>query len=110
PGADVQALTTDGNKTFGVSVTDTSGNIVTGSGNFTLATHSLPTLTVGLIAGDGVLNIAEAAAGFTLNGTSSGLAAGTAVLVTIPGLADPISGVVNALGTGWTAVVAPGLL
>ncbi|WP_047608344.1 Ig-like domain-containing protein [Rahnella aquatilis] len=110
PGVDVQALATDGSKTLGVSVSDAAGNIVTASGSFTLATHSLPTLTVGAIAGDGVLNIAEAAAGFTLSGTSTGLVAGTTVLVTIPGLADPVSGIVNTLGTGWTAVVAPGLL
>ena len=110
PGVDVQALATDGSKTLGVSVSDAAGNIVTASGSFTLATHSLPTLTVGAIAGDGVLNIAEAAAGFTLSGTSTGLVAGTTVLVTIPGLADPITGTVNGLGTGWTAVVAPGLL
>lgn len=30
--------------------------------------------------------------------------------VTVPGLADPISGTVNPDGLGWTAIVAPNLL
>lgn len=110
PGVDVQAITTDGTKTIGVSVTDAAGNNVTASSDFTLSSHALPTLSIGVIAGDGILNITEAANGFTLSGTSSGLAPGTAVQVTVPGLADPINGTVNPDGLGWTAIVPPNLL
>ncbi|RJT46693.1 Ig-like domain-containing protein [Rahnella woolbedingensis] len=110
PGVDVQAITTDGTKTIGVSVTDPAGNNLTTSADFTLSSHALPTLTIGVIAGDGVLNISEAANGFNLSGSSSGLAPGTVVQVTVPGLADPISGTVNPDGLGWTATVPPGLL
>ncbi|KQN48029.1 hypothetical protein ASE99_15980 [Serratia sp. Leaf51] len=110
PGVDVQAITTDGTKTIDVSVTDAAGNNLTTSADFTLSSHALPTLTIGVIAGDGILNISEAANGFNLSGSSSGLAPGTAVLVTVPGLLDPISGTVNPDGLGWTAIVAPGLL
>ena len=110
PGVDVQAITTDGTKTIDVSVTDAAGNNLTTSADFTLSSHALPTLTIGVIAGDGILNISEAANGFNLSGSSSGLAPGTAVLVTVPGLVDPISGTVNPDGLGWTAIVAPDLL
>jgi len=110
PGVDVQAITTDGTKTIGVSVTDAAGNNLTTSADFTLSSHALPTLTIGVIAGDGILNITEAANGFNLSGSSSGLAPGTVVQVTVPGLADPISGTVNPDGLGWTAIVAPNLL
>lgn len=110
PGVDVQAITTDGTKTIDVSVTDAAGNNLTTSADFTLSSHALPTLTIGVIAGDGILNISEAADGFNLSGSSSGLAPGTAVLVTVPGLVDPISGTVNPDGLGWTAIVPPGLL
>ncbi|MGG5215575.1 Ig-like domain-containing protein [Rahnella variigena] len=110
PGVDVQAITTDGTKTIGVSVTDPAGNNLTTSADFTLSSHALPTLTIGVIAGDGILNITEAANGFNLSGSSSGLAPGTVVQVTVPGLADPISGTVNPDGLGWTAIVAPNLL
>lgn len=110
PAVDVQAITTDGSKVIGVSVSDAAGNIVNASAEFTLATHALPVLTLGVIATDGILNISEAAAGITLSGTSSGLAPGTQVLVTIPGLVTPVQGTVDLDGLGWTAVVAPGLL
>ncbi|UJD88504.1 Ig-like domain-containing protein [Rahnella aquatilis] len=110
PGGDVQAITTDGSKTIDVRVTDAAGNNVSTFADFTLSTHALPVLTFGVIAGNGILNISEAANGFTLSGTSSGLAPGTTVQVTVPGLADPISGTVNPDGLGWTAIVSPGLL
>lgn len=88
PGGDVQAITTDGSKTIDVRVTDAAGNNVSTFADFTLSTHALPVLTFGVIAGNGILNISEAANGFTLSGTSSGLAPGTTVQVTVPGLAD----------------------
>lgn len=110
PGVDLQAITTDGNKTVSVSVSDAAGNTASNSADFTLAIHALPVLTLGVVAGDGVLNISEATAGITLTGTSSGLAPGATVLVTIPGLATPVSGTVNPDGLGWTATVEPGAL
>ena len=62
----------DGAHTIVASETDLAGNTGSARLTFTLDTTA-PTIAIGTIAGDNTVNAAEAAAGFTINGTASGL-------------------------------------
>ncbi|WP_338152918.1 Ig-like domain-containing protein [Chimaeribacter coloradensis] len=79
PAAALQALA-DGTTTIEVTVSDVAGNSATTSQTPTVALTA-PTLTVGTIADDNVINYAEAQAGVTLTGTSS--LPGSTVTVTL---------------------------
>ncbi|WP_260516109.1 Ig-like domain-containing protein, partial [Serratia fonticola] len=69
PAADLQALP-DGTPALTVTVTDTAGNNNTLNTTVTVDATA-PTLTVGLIAGDDVLNAAEVLVAQTVSGTAS---------------------------------------
>ena len=106
PTLDLRGITTDGLKTVEVSVTGADGNTNTVTDDFTLAINTLPTLTIGPVAGDNILNIAESAAGFIVTGAASNLPDGTAVILTIGTV--QFNGTVT--GNVWTANVGAGQL
>ncbi|MFT8210639.1 MAG: Ig-like domain-containing protein [Symbiopectobacterium sp.] len=84
--ADLAALV-DGSVLVNVEVTNSSGN--TGSINRTITaiTKNLPTISLNpLFGGDGYLNVAEAALGQTLSGTTTQAAVGSTIAVTLGGL------------------------
>ncbi|WP_284957637.1 Ig-like domain-containing protein [Enterobacter cloacae] len=108
--ADLKAFG-DGALTFTASVTNAHGN--TGSGERDININAeLPGLRVNTISGDDVINAIEQQQDLTVTGSSTHLAAGTHVTVTINGV--EYAGVVNANGSwqigvpasdlqGWTA-------
>ncbi|WP_447885379.1 Ig-like domain-containing protein [Serratia fonticola] len=83
PSADLQALP-DGTPALTVTVTDAAGNSNTLNTTVTVDTTA-PTLTVGLIAGDDVLNAAEVLVAQTVSGTASVADAGRTVTLTLNG-------------------------
>ena len=108
--ADLKAFG-DGALTFTASVTNAHGN--TGSGERDININAeLPGLRVNTISGDDVINAIEQQQDLTVTGSSTHLAAGTHVTVTINGI--EYAAVVNANGSwqigvpasdlqGWTA-------
>ena len=108
PAGDLQAIPTDGLLPITATATDAAGNnvIVSVDPEISLAIHALPTLTLDPVTGDNILNIAEAASGFTITGTSTNLPDGTLVSVNIGGTV--VSGTVTA-GV-WSAPVSANLL
>ncbi|WP_421081546.1 Ig-like domain-containing protein, partial [Serratia fonticola] len=83
PAADLQALP-DGTPALTVTVTDAAGNSNTLNTTVTVD-ETAPTLTVGLIAGDDVLNAAEVLVAQTVSGTASVADAGRTVTLTLNG-------------------------
>lgn len=72
----------DGPLTAQVSVTNTQGNVGTGSREFTLDT-GIPGIRIDAITGDNILNSAELALDVWMTGTTYGVQAGSEVSVTI---------------------------
>ncbi len=70
-----------------ITARDAAGNEASGSQNltFAVAASEQPTLTFDAISDDGVVNRAEAAETLTLSGTSTNMAEGDAVTVTVGG-------------------------
>lgn len=79
---DLQALP-DGTNTITVTATDSAGNTTSKDLSLNVGTHLLPTLTLDTPFTDGILSIAESAAGGVLTGTSSHLLEGTQITITI---------------------------
>jgi hypothetical protein len=78
------APTTDGNYTVQARQTDLAGNVSSvGSISFTLDNTAPTTPTIGTIAGDNIINAAEAASGVVLSGSTE---AGSSVSLDIAGL------------------------
>ncbi len=77
PKADAQSLAAGT-----ATVTATIGAVASAPDSVTVA-ETQPTVTIAPVEGDNTVDAAEAASGFTLSGTSSGLAAGASVNVTI---------------------------
>lgn len=73
----------DGNITVGASVRDNVGNTVSTSTGVKVGISTTPTLTLNTIFGDGVLSASDLNTAQTISGTTSGIAAGTAVTVTL---------------------------
>ena len=95
PSADLRAFG-DGDLTITASVTNSHGN--TGSGERDININAtLPGLRVNTLSGDDVINAIEQHQDLTVTGSSSHLAAGTQITVTINNV-DYVT-VVNA--TGW---------
>ncbi|RAZ71077.1 Ig-like domain-containing protein [Enterobacter cloacae] len=79
-------LTALGNGSLSVTATVTNGHGNTGSGEREIAIDAnLPGLRVNTVAGDDVINSIEHAQNLIVTGTSDGLAAGTALTVTVNG-------------------------
>ncbi|MET4884695.1 Ig-like domain-containing protein [Enterobacter asburiae] len=91
----------NGDLTVSASVTNAHGNTGSSSLDFTIDAQ-LPGLRIDTVAGDDVINVIEHAQNLIVSGTSTDLAAGSAVTVTINGKA--YSATVLADGT-WQAVV-----
>ena len=81
PAADIQAIG-NGNLTVNASVTNGVGNTGSGSRDITIDAN-LPGLRVDTVAGDDVINSIEHSQALVINGSSSGLTAGTALTVVI---------------------------
>ncbi|HAN7002969.1 TPA: Ig-like domain-containing protein [Escherichia coli] len=81
PAADIQALG-NGDLTVSASVTNQNGNTGSGTRDITIDAN-LPGLRVDTVAGDDVVNIIEHGQALVVTGSSSGLAEGTPLTVTI---------------------------
>ncbi|WP_275553825.1 Ig-like domain-containing protein [Mixta sp. Marseille-Q2659] len=106
PRADLAALS-DGTQTVSVRATDAYGNVANASGNVSVISHTPPTLTIGSIFGDGLLNAADALTAQTITGTSTN-AEGSTVTVTLAG--NRYTGTVGANGAWSIAVPSASLL
>ncbi len=96
-------LTALGNGSLSVTATVTNGHGNTGSGEREIAIDAnLPGLRVNTVAGDDVVNSIEHAQNLIVTGSSDGLAAGTALTVTVNG--KDYAATVLADGT-WSAAV-----
>ena len=91
----------NGDLTVSASVTNAHGNTGSSSHDFTIDAQ-LPGLRIDTVAGDDVINVIEHAQNLIVSGTSTDLAAGSTVTVTINGKA--YSATVLADGT-WQAAV-----
>ncbi len=91
----------NGDLTASASVTNAHGNTGSSSHDFTIDAQ-LPGLRIDTVAGDDVINVIEHAQNLIVSGTSTDLAAGSAVTVTING--KDYSATVLADGT-WQAAV-----
>ncbi|RSB30818.1 Ig-like domain-containing protein [Enterobacter cloacae] len=81
PSADLQAFG-DGDLTFSASVTNAHGNTGTGERDININAE-LPGLRVNTISGDDVINAIEQQQALSVTGSSTHLAAGTQIVVTI---------------------------
>ncbi|HHP7733054.1 TPA: BapA-related adhesin SiiEA [Escherichia coli] len=81
PAADIQALG-NGDLTVSASVTNQNGNTGSGTRDITIDAN-LPGLRVDTVSGDDVVNIIEHGQALVITGSSSGLAEGTPLTVTI---------------------------
>ncbi|XUM28749.1 Ig-like domain-containing protein [Enterobacter asburiae] len=96
-------LTALGNGNLSVTATVTNGHGNTGTGQREIAIDaSLPGLRVDTVAGDDVINTIEHAQNLIVTGSSDGLAAGTALTVTVNG--KTYAATVLADGT-WSAAI-----
>ncbi|MCP1113833.1 Ig-like domain-containing protein [Enterobacter bugandensis] len=91
----------NGDLTVSASVTNAHGNTGSSSLDFTIDAQ-LPGLRIDTVAGDDVINVIEHAQNLIVSGTSTDLAAGSTVTVTINGKAYPAT--VLADGT-WQAAI-----
>lgn len=98
---DLQALP-DGTNTITVTATDSAGNMASKDLSLNVGTHLLPTLTLDTPFTDGILSIAESAAGGVLTGKATNLLAGTIVTVTVGSVT--LKGSVDANGN-WSIPV-----
>ncbi|TPW42840.1 Ig-like domain-containing protein [Mixta tenebrionis] len=103
PASVLQGLN-DGETTVSVTLTDAAGNPTTIDRPLTVAANptDLPQLTLDTISGDGYINQAEAGQPLILTGSSSNLAAGDTVTVTLNGAS--YSGQVDETGN-WSVTV-----
>ena len=109
--APTAAQLVQGANTIDVRQTDVAGNVsaVTPFA-FTLDTVA-PTIAItGPIAGDNVVNAAEAAAGFAISGTTSGVADGQTATIVIVNSSNAVVDTYTPTVTGnaWTVNVTPG--
>ncbi|HFC9767451.1 Ig-like domain-containing protein [Escherichia coli] len=81
PAADIQALG-NGDLTVSASVTNQNGNTGSGTRDITIDAN-LPGLRIDTVAGDDVVNIIEHGQALVVSGSSSGLAEGTPLTITI---------------------------
>ncbi|NUU67306.1 Ig-like domain-containing protein, partial [Enterobacteriaceae bacterium BIT-l23] len=103
PDTAVSALEDNGYRVI-VSVTDAAGNSSSESRDFTVDT-AVPTLSIGTITGDNILNEVEKGQPLTISGGSDGLAANTTVTVTLNG--KNYTGTTDSSGN-WSVTVPAG--
>ncbi|PLR49917.1 hypothetical protein CYR40_02255 [Chimaeribacter arupi] len=83
PANDLRLLS-DGSLTVNAAVTNSAGNSATASDTLTVDLNR-GGISVNPLAGDGMLNVAEQAAGLTLSGTTAGVPEGSTVTVILNG-------------------------
>ncbi|WP_180201327.1 BapA-related adhesin SiiEA [Escherichia coli] len=83
PATEVQALA-EGNYAVNANVSDRAGNTTSHSANFTVDT-SAPVVSVNTVAGDDIVNAAEAGVAQIISGQVTGAAVGDTVTVTLGG-------------------------
>ena len=100
------AAVPDGAQTISVSVTDLAGNTASANHSVVFAAQpaSQPTLVINTIAQDDVINAQEQDAALDITGSSTRLAAGTVVTVTLN--AKTYTGTVDSSGN-WKVTVPP---
>ncbi|NIG73585.1 Ig-like domain-containing protein [Klebsiella sp. Ap-873] len=98
---DILTALGNGELTITASVTNGHGNTSSGSREITIDAN-LPGLRVATVAGDDIINAIEHSQNLIINGTSTGLKAGSPVIVTINGTDYPAT--VRADGS-WQAAV-----
>ena len=88
-------------------VTDGNGNQSTVASQTVTVAETGPTVTIALVDGNNVINRSEAAAGVTVTGTVTGIAANSSFQVTVTdnGVTKSYTATVNAAGTGWSATI-----
>lgn len=103
PQGDVAAVP-DGSQVISVSVSDLAGNTASANHSVTFVTHaaSQPTLTINTVALDDVINAQEHNQSLDITGTSTHLASGTVVTVTLN--AKTYTGTVDGSGN-WKITV-----
>lgn len=89
----------DGNVSVAITVTDSAGNVATGSGSFTAATHAVPAISSVQAFTDNVLNYLESTGTQTISGTTNLAGAGQKVSLVLNG--TTYTGTVLADGS-WT--------
>ncbi|SFN17405.1 Ig-like domain (group 3) [Candidatus Pantoea varia] len=96
----------DGDQLVQVVATDASGNPASASGSLVVLASAQvqPTLTMNVVAGDDVINATEATADVVVSGSSTQLAAGTVVTVTLSGTDYTTTTPLDANGN-WTVTV-----
>lgn len=92
----------DGRHTLAVTAKDAAGNANSASLGF-VADTLVPTLAIGLVAGDDRLNAVEAGAPLAISGTTGGVEDGQIVTVTLDGTASYTATVA---GNAWSVIVA----
>lgn len=105
PPLDLAALT-DGTLALGVKVVDPAGNTSSTAVNVGIFTAT-PTVSIGSIFGDGILNIADALTNQTISGTVNNAVAGSIVHVTVGN--TTVDATVGSNGA-FTATITPALL
>ena len=105
PSTDATALA-NGTATVAGQVSDVNGNPASFSQSVTVA-ETGPVVTINPVDGTNVINAANAAAGVTLGGTVSGIAANSSFTVTVTdnGVTQNYTATVNAAGTSWSATI-----
>ncbi len=120
---DVLKALPDGTATVGVTITDTSGNVINTSASFNVVTHNLPAISLDTLFSNGILSIPELA-GALLSGTATNLAGkiltiqvGTTPVFTTSvdgtghwsvNLPDTVKTALQQLGTGSVSITITG--
>lgn len=120
---DVLKALPDGTATVGVTITDTSGNVINTSASFNVVTHNLPVISLDTLFSNGILSIPELA-GALLSGTATNLAGKTltiqvgtttAFTTNVDGtghwsvnLPDTVKTALQQLGTGSVSITITG--
>ncbi|WP_442876621.1 Ig-like domain-containing protein [Enterobacter cloacae complex sp. RIVM_C039474] len=99
--ASVISSLADGTATLSATITDSAGNSSTKTHDVVVNTASVA-LTVNTIAGDDVINAAEAGTSLVINGSSAQFASGTQVTVTLNG--KSYTAIIQSDGS-WTTTV-----
>ncbi|XTZ39364.1 Ig-like domain-containing protein [Salmonella enterica] len=105
PASELQALP-QGDAQITFSSTDANGNTSQQVVDVNVKTTGAPTLTLNTMFGNNIVSIDEAQAGTTLTGSATGLANGTAVVVTVDG--QTFTGTVS--GGSWSVNIGAGKL
>ena len=106
PSADATALA-NGTATLSAQATDAYGNTSAVVTDSVTVQGNLPSLTISAVDGDNIINHAEAAAGVTISGGSTGLLSGATFTVTITdgSVTQTTTATVGASGA-WTATIS----